>query len=88
MKNTIRKKMLSIRELISNNVETIKSLMQQEKELGETIEKLSSLTADGIDEIKIDLEKQRDNLVNNLDSYIKNTNNLFEKYDKLVDSIL
>ena len=79
-----------IRELISNNIGIIKNLMGQEVGLVKTIQKLSNIENPPpyIAEIKGDLEDWRSCSVCNLNSYIANTDKLFKKYDKLLDSIL
>ncbi len=84
MQDILIEQLNGMRETLSKNIESIKSLIGASKSLGELISELSK--EDDGDTIKT-LESTRKEIDESIDNLIQQTDELFDAYAKLVENI-
>ena len=85
MKNNFKEQFRSIQSIIKTNASTIKDLIKQSEKLEEIINELSNTP--GNTEIKNSLEELKGKISESIETLIKQTQNLFEAYEKLIEEI-
>lgn len=85
MQQSFRDQFENLRLIINTNIATLKSLLTQSKQLSELIETLNGKTEDN--EFRAKLESLRDGMLVSIDTLIKQNQELFKTYDKLLDKI-
>lgn len=85
MKDTLIEQYKHIRLVIGNNVDTIKNLFEQSKQLTTLVEQLSNSEAN--EELKNQLSDLNTKILFSIKNLISQTDQLFDKYDEFAKSI-
>ena len=83
MKKNSQDQFSSLKEIISTNVSTLKSLVKQADNLSEIIQKMDSSVENPF---KTQLETSKKEIMESIDILIKQTQDLFKVYESLVDN--
>ena len=83
MKKNFQDQFSSLKEIISTNVSTLKSLVKQADNLSEIIQKMDSSVENPF---KTQLETSKKEIMESIDILIKQTQDLFKVYESLVDN--
>jgi len=83
MKKNFKEQFEKLKAIIETNIETIRSLIEQSEELSKVIQGLKPEDVD----LKKSLETIKLNVSDSIKTLAKETTNLFETYDKLIDEV-